>query len=149
LHGDDPIERVARFTTFFDCCQARVTNIRTIAAAVDGTVVLPGHTFSIDELIGPRTSAKGYVPAPYLQNGEGRCCAVGGGVSQFGTTIHNAVFWGGYQIDRHQPHSGVDFEVSTWYRGDPGLFVDRLSIYQQHAQPGDDQNLEQRDIGDG
>jgi hypothetical protein len=106
LHGDDPIERVARFTTFFDCCQARVTNIRTMAAAVDGTVVLPGHTFSIDELIGPRTSAKGYLPAPYLQNGEGRCCAVGGGVSQFGTTIHNAVFWGGYQIDRHQPHSG-------------------------------------------
>jgi hypothetical protein len=106
LHGDDPIERVARFTTFFDCCQARVTNIRTIAAAVDGTVVMPGQTFSIDEVVGARTSAKGYVPAPYLLNGEGHCCAVGGGVSQFGTTIHNAVFWGGYQIDRHQPHSG-------------------------------------------
>ncbi|MFP4554458.1 MAG: VanW family protein, partial [Actinomycetota bacterium] len=50
--------------------------------------------------------SKGYLPAPYLINGEGACCAVGGGVSQFGTTIHNAVFWGGYQIDRHQPHSG-------------------------------------------
>jgi vancomycin resistance protein YoaR len=27
-------------------------------------------------------------------------------VSQFGTTIHNAVFWGGYQIGTFRPHSG-------------------------------------------
>ena len=106
LHGDLPIERVSRFTTFFNCCEARVTNIRTMARAVNGTVVMPGETFSIDELIGPRTSAKGYVPAGYLLNGTGQCCAVGGGVSQFGTTIHNAVFWGGYQVVRHQPHTG-------------------------------------------
>ena len=106
LHGDQPIERVSRFTTFFDCCQPRVTNIRTMAATVNGTVVLPGQTFSIDEVVGPRTTSKGYVPAPYLQNGQGQCCAVGGGVSQFGTTIHNAVFWGGYQIDFHRPHTG-------------------------------------------
>jgi len=101
-----PIERVSSFTTYFDCCLPRVTNIRTMARAVDGYVVMPGETFSIDELVGPRTSSKGYVPAPYLIGGQGACCAVGGGVSQFGTTIHNAVFWGGYQVDRHQPHSG-------------------------------------------
>jgi hypothetical protein len=101
-----PIERVSSFTTFFSCCQDRVTNIQTMARAVDGYVVMPGETFSIDELIGPRTTSKGYVPAPYLIGGQGACCAVGGGVSQFGTTIHNAVFWGGYQVDRHQPHSG-------------------------------------------
>ncbi|HEX6286995.1 MAG TPA: VanW family protein, partial [Acidimicrobiia bacterium] len=101
-----PIERVSRFTTFYDCCQPRVTNIRRMAAEVDGYVVMPGETFSIDQVVGPRTSSGGYVPAPYLQNGQGRCCAIGGGVSQFGTTIHNAVFWGGYQIDDHRPHTG-------------------------------------------
>lgn len=101
-----PIERVASFTTFFDCCQDRVTNIRQIARDVDGYVVMPGQTFSIDEVVGPRTSAGGYVPAPYLQNGEGRCCAIGGGVSQFGTTIHNAVFWGGFDVVSHRPHTG-------------------------------------------
>ena len=37
-----PIERVSRFTTFFDCCQNRVTNIRLMAKAVDGYVVMPG-----------------------------------------------------------------------------------------------------------
>lgn len=101
-----PIERVSSFTTYFDCCLPRVTNIRQIARSVDGYVVMPGETFSIDKLIGPRTTAKGYVPAPYLQNGEGRCCAVGGGVSQFGTTIHNAVFWGGFDVVSHRPHTG-------------------------------------------
>jgi hypothetical protein len=100
------IHLVSRFTTFHDCCQNRVTNIQTMARALDGYVVMPGETFSIDEVVGPRTSEKGYLPAPYLIDGEGACCAVGGGVSQFGTTIHNAVFWGGYRIDRHQPHSG-------------------------------------------
>lgn len=101
-----PIERVSKFTTFHDCCQNRVVNIQRMARDIDGYVVMPGETFSIDEVVGPRTSAGGYLPAPYLQNGQGKCCAVGGGVSQFGTTIHNAVFWGGYQIDDHRPHTG-------------------------------------------
>ncbi len=101
-----PIERVSRFTTFHDCCQNRVHNIQTMARAVDGYVVMPGETFSIDRVVGPRTSSKGYLPAPYLINGEGACCAVGGGVSQFGTTIFNAVFWGGYDVVTVRPHSG-------------------------------------------
>jgi len=106
LQGDLPVERISRFTTFFDCCQNRVTNIRLIAAEINGTVVQPGETFSIDKITGPRTSAGGYLPAPYLQEGEGQCCAVGGGVSQFGTTMFNAVFWGGLDDVEHQPHSG-------------------------------------------
>jgi hypothetical protein len=106
LQGDLPVERVARFTTFFDCCQPRVTNIRTIARAINGAVVMPGETFSVDAYVGPRTTSKGYVPAPYLVNGQGQCCAVGGGVSQFGTTIHNAVFWGGYDLVDSAPHTG-------------------------------------------
>jgi hypothetical protein len=106
LHGDQPIERVSRFTTFFDCCQNRVTNIRLLASELNGHVIQPGETFSIDEFTGPRTSSEGYLPAPYLLEGEGQCCAVGGGISQFGTTLHNAVFWGGYKVVEHRPHSG-------------------------------------------
>ena len=106
LQGDHPSERISRFTTFFSCCENRVTNIRTMARAIDGYVVLPGETFSVDRVVGQRTTAKGYVSAPYLQNGVGECCAIGGGVSQFGTTIHNAVFWGGYEVVSHRPHTG-------------------------------------------
>ena len=122
IQGDLPTERVARFTTFYDCCQPRVTNIRTIAAEIDGAVVQPGETFSIDAITGPRTSAGGYVPAPYLINGQGACCAVGGGVSQFGTTIHNAVFWGGFDVVTFRPHSG-------WISRYP-LGIEHTLVYQ-------------------
>ncbi len=101
-----PIERVSSFTTFYSCCEDRVINIRAMARQINGYVVMPGETFSVDRIAGPRTTAKGYVPAPYMQGGQGHCCAVGGGVSQFGTTMHNAVFWGGYRVVDHQPHSG-------------------------------------------
>jgi hypothetical protein len=101
-----PIERVSSFTTFFSCCEPRVTNIRRMARQIDDYVVMPGETFSVDRIAGPRTTAKGYVPAPYMQGGTGHCCAIGGGVSQFGTTMYNAVFWGGYEVVDHQPHSG-------------------------------------------
>ena len=105
LNGELPIEQVSRFTTYFNCCEARVTNIRLMAAEIDGTVVLPGDTFSLDQVAGPRTASKGYVGAGYLLGGEGACCVIGGGVSQFGTTIHNAVFWAGYDVVEHKPHS--------------------------------------------
>ena len=99
------LERVSRFTTYRNCCEPRVRNIQLMADAVDGYVVLPGEIFSINEVVGPRTRAKGYVEAPYLKDGKLACCAVGGGTSQFGTTIYNAIFWGGFEDIAHQPHS--------------------------------------------
>ncbi|MFZ0012557.1 MAG: VanW family protein [Acidimicrobiia bacterium] len=100
-----PIERVSSFTTYFDCCQNRVTNIRLMARTVDDYVVMPGETFSIDRVVGPTTASKGYKEDGYLVGGEGQCCVVGGGVSQFGTTMFNAIFWSGYEIGTFRPHT--------------------------------------------
>jgi vancomycin resistance protein YoaR len=80
-----------------------------MARELDGWVVLPWETFDLWEVIGPATTAKGYVPAPILLNGEGYCCDhplnIGGGTSQFGTTLYNAVYWGAYDEVKHKPHS--------------------------------------------
>ena len=92
------------FTTRYACCQPRVTNIGLIAAAVDGTVVLPGERFSLNETGGERTRAAGYVPAPFIADGK-IVDSVGGGVSQFSTTLYNAAYLAGLQIDTHRPHS--------------------------------------------
>ena len=100
-----PIERVSSFTTYFDCCANRVTNIRLMARTVDDYVVMPGETFSIDRVVGPTTASKGYKEDGYLVGGVGQCCVVGGGVSQFGTTMFNAIFWAGYEIGTFRPHS--------------------------------------------
>ncbi len=99
-----PTERVSRFTTFHDCCEPRVHNIQLLADTLDGHVVYPGETFSINGVVGPRTRSKGYVEAPVLCS-SGYCSGVGGGISQFATTMFNAIFWGGYERVAHRPHS--------------------------------------------
>lgn len=95
---------VSQFTTYHDCCEPRVTNIHLIADAIDGVIVRPGETFSINDHVGERTLEKGYLPAPSIVAGE-IVDTVGGGTSQFATTFYNAVFWGGYEDVEHQPHS--------------------------------------------
>jgi vancomycin resistance protein YoaR len=95
---------VSQFTTYFDCCQPRVTNIATMAATVDGAIVRPGATFSLNDFVGERTEEKGYVAAPTIIAGEIED-TFGGGVSQFTTTMYNAVFWGGYEDVEHHAHS--------------------------------------------
>ncbi len=95
---------VAQFTTYHDCCSPRVTNIHLMSEAVDQTLVLPGQTFSLNDHVGERTLEKGYLPAPSIVGGEIED-TVGGGTSQFTTTLYNTVFWGGYEDVEHQPHS--------------------------------------------
>ena len=95
---------VSQFTTYHDCCEDRVTNIHLIADAVDGVLILPGETFSLNGHVGERTAEKGYLPAGSIVAGE-IVDTLGGGTSQFTTTMYNAVFWGGYQDVEHQPHS--------------------------------------------
>jgi vancomycin resistance protein YoaR len=95
---------VSSFTTRHPCCEKRVDNIHRIAELLDGTVVEPGQTVSVNALVGPRTTKNGFVPAPTIEEGE-IVDSVGGGVSQFATTFFNALFHGGYEIIERQPHT--------------------------------------------
>jgi vancomycin resistance protein YoaR len=96
--------QVKSFTTYFKCCEARVTNIHRIADLIRGTVVLPGETFSVNQTVGQRTVAKGFVTAGAIANGE-HVNEVGGGVSQFATTMFNAAFFAGLPFGEYQAHS--------------------------------------------
>ena len=95
---------VSSFTTYHSCCENRVINIQTMADTIDEHIVMPGEEFSINGFVGQRTEEKGYVPAGTIIAGE-LVDTVGGGVSQFATTMYNAVFWGGYEDITHSPHS--------------------------------------------
>jgi vancomycin resistance protein YoaR len=97
-------ELLSQYTTRHPCCQPRVTNIHRIAELMDGVIIAPGETFSVNEFIGPRTEADGFVPAPTIVFGE-MDDTVGGGVSQFATTLFNAVLEAGYEIIERQPHT--------------------------------------------
>lgn len=97
-------EVISSFTTYHVCCEPRVTNIHTIADIVDGAIVRPGETFSVNDYVGRRDRARGFVPAPMILRGR-YVDSVGGGVSQFGTTLFNAVFFAGLEDVYHKPHS--------------------------------------------
>lgn len=79
-------------------------NIRTVARKVDGAVVKPGDTFSLNDFTGPRTAAEGYVESGIIDKGR-PSTAVGGGISQFATTLYNASYFAGMEDAGHTEHS--------------------------------------------
>jgi vancomycin resistance protein YoaR len=105
-------EEIGSFTTRFTSA-ASGTNIRVVAAEVDGALIMPGETFSLNTFTGPRGTAQGYVEAAVIQNGA-LSKAVGGGISQFATTMFNAVFFAGLEDVFHKPHS---FYISRYPAG--------------------------------
>jgi vancomycin resistance protein YoaR len=88
-------------------------NIKRAAEAINGTVVQPGETFSLNRATEPRTEANGYVEAGVIDNGRaGR--GVGGGTSQVATTLYNAAYFAGMTDVTHKEHS---FYISRYPPG--------------------------------
>ncbi len=97
-------EVVSTFTTKHRSGEARVTNIHRMADLVRGTIIRPGEVFSVNQLVGERTQEKGFVFAPAIAEGL-HSEEVGGGVSQFATTLFNASFFAGLDFVQYQSHS--------------------------------------------
>jgi len=101
--------KLGGFSTKYTQGQDRTINIQRMSEDVDGTVVLAGEIFSINDHVGQRVETDGYVAAPAIINGAPYCCDhpanIGGGVSQFATTLFNAAFFSCLEDIEHQPHS--------------------------------------------
>ena len=98
-------EVISSYTTTFNAGDApRVHNISLIAAAVNGSLVLPDQVFSMNGATGQRTPSKGYRTAHVIRNGE-IVDGIGGGVCQAGTTVFNAVFFAGLPVVERRNHS--------------------------------------------
>lgn len=104
---------VGEFTTPYNCCEPRVTNIQQAAKVLDQTIIPAGARFSLNDALGERTEAKGFVSAPQISGGELKD-AIGGGVSQMATTIYNASFFAGLELITHTPH---EFYISRYPPG--------------------------------
>lgn len=100
-------------TTEHACCQNRVHNIHRIADIVRGVVIKPGETFSVNGYVGQRTVDKGFAADGVIYNGE-LTQDVGGGVSQFATTLFNAALYAGLDFGTYQSHS---LYISRYPRG--------------------------------
>lgn len=109
-----PKEQISTFTTYLpDTGGVRTNNIKIAARQLDGAYVAPGETFSLNQLLGPRTPDKGYQKAGVINAGR-LTEDYGGGISQLSTTLFNAVFFSGAKIEEFHPHS---FYISRYPEG--------------------------------
>ncbi|MGD8188439.1 VanW family protein [Brevibacillus ginsengisoli] len=82
----------------------RAHNIHLASQAINSHVVFPGETFSFNQVVGRRTPAKGYKPAPIIVKGE-FSEDIGGGICQVSSTLFNAVDRAGLKIINRYSHS--------------------------------------------
>lgn len=97
-------EKVSSFTTYYPYAEYRNTNIGRAAELVDGTLLKPGETFSLNDTVGERTRENGFTVGFIISDGI-FAEDLGGGVSQMATTTFNAMFFAGLEDVEHKPHS--------------------------------------------
>ncbi|MFD1946069.1 VanW family protein [Nocardioides aestuarii] len=97
-------ERVSTFTTYYPHADYRNTNIGRAGELIDGTVLAPGETFSLNGIVGERTRQNGFTEGFIISDGI-LVEDLGGGVSQMATTAFNAAFFAGLKDVEHKPHS--------------------------------------------
>ena len=90
----------------------RTTNLRLAANKINGTVLMPGETFSYNQVVGARTIAAGYKEAPIYVSGE-VVDGLGGGICQITSTLYNAVIYANLEIVERSNHQFVPSYVSA------------------------------------
>lgn len=101
------ISQMATFRSAFPGGAAnadRTENIRVGLGHVNGTVVMPGDTFSLANTLAPISPERGYVEAGVISDGR-LVKGIGGGLSQVSTTVLNTAWEAGLQLDEFHPHS--------------------------------------------
>ena len=126
-----PVEVIGEFETGGFASDSGA-NIRRAAEQVDGIVVGPGETFSLNEATNPRNAAAGYVEAGIIRNGR-PARGVGGGVSQLATTLFNAAYFAGMEDVEHHEHS---YYISRYPPGrEATVFGDVLDVKFRNDGP--------------
>ena len=98
---------LSTFSTNYNANQTnRTTNLRLAANKINGTVLMPGQTFSYNKVVGNRTTAAGYKEAGTYVNGQ-IVDGVGGGICQITTTLYNAVLYANLDIVQRTNHQFI------------------------------------------
>ena len=84
--------------------KARLNNIQLALSMLNGTRVAPGETFSFNDAVGERTTARGFRKATAYSGGE-VTEQVGGGICQVSTTLFNAAVKADLEIVERHNHS--------------------------------------------
>ena len=97
-------DELAEYTTIYDSSNKnRSNNLSISAKKINGTIIMPGETFSYNQTVGERTIAAGYKEAGAYAGGR-VVQDVGGGICQTSSTLYNAVLLANLEIVDRSNH---------------------------------------------
>lgn len=109
-------------TSYGTSAPGRSHNIEIATQSINGTILMPGDTFSFNEVVGPRTEETGYKEAgTYVGNKVEP--GIGGGICQVSTTLYRAAMRANIRSTERTNHSmavgyalpGLDATVAYGY----------------------------------
>lgn len=98
-------QTLAKYTTIYDAGVVnRAHNIALAAKTINGTILMPGETFSYNGILGNTNKEKGYkIGTAYV---GGRVVeSYGGGICQVSSTLYNCVLYANLEIVERHNHS--------------------------------------------
>ena len=106
-------DKLGTYTTRYDPTNLnRSNNISISAKKIDGTIIMPGETFSYNQVVGERTIAEGYKEAGAYAGGR-VVQDVGGGICQTSSTLYNAALYANLEIVDRSNHQFLTSYVSA------------------------------------
>ena len=104
---------LSKFSTYYAASNRnRTTNLMLAANKINGTVLMPGETFSYNKVVGARTISAGYKEAPIYVEGRVED-GLGGGICQITSTLYNAVVYANLEITQRTNHQFVPSYVTA------------------------------------
>lgn len=98
-------QTLAKYTTIYDAGLVnRAHNVALAAKSINGTILMPGETFSYNETIGNPNKANGYKLGTAYSGGK-VVESYGGGVCQVSSTLYNSVLYANLEIVQRYNHS--------------------------------------------
>lgn len=97
--------KISEFPTRYDATNTnRSQNLSLATGKINGTVLMPGETFSFNQVVGKRTIDAGYKDAKIYENGK-VVDGLAGGICQVSSTLYNAVLLANLEIVERTNHS--------------------------------------------
>lgn len=106
-------DQISTFSTIYDAsAYNRSTNIALAAKKINGTIVMPGETFSYNKVVGRRTIEAGFKEGISYIGGKS-VPDVGGGVCQVSSTLYNTALLANLDITERSNHMFLTGYVSA------------------------------------
>ena len=98
-------DTLSTYTTNYKTSEVeRSENVRLAAETLNNVILMPGQEFSYNNIVGERTTERGYKIAKVYQEGQ-VVDGLGGGVCQVSSTLYNAVVKADLEVIERKNHS--------------------------------------------